>query len=171
MLRNLELKDAKAMYETICDTNVNAYMNIDGSKSSIENCENYIINANANSNFKHFAIVDEKDNWVGTISLKNIDFDVKQAEYAIITSSKVHGKGYALTATKELLDYAFNKLGLNRVYLDVVKENVRANKFYLKCGFKLEGTFRQAILIKGKVYDLNWYSILKSDYEEGVKID
>ena len=171
MLRSLELRDAKAMYEAMCDTNVNAYMNIDGSKSSIENCENYIKNANANPNFKHFAIVDDCDNWVGTISLKNIDNEVKQAEYAIITSTKVHGKGYALKATKELLSYAFNTLNLNRVYLDVLKDNIRANKFYLKCGFKLEGTFRQAIFIKGQIYDLNWYSILKSDYEEGEKID
>lgn len=164
MLRSLEIRDAKAMYETMCDTNVNAYMNIDGSKSSIENCENFIKNANANSNYKHFAIADEDDNWVGTISLKNIDRVVKQAEYAIITSSSVHGKGYAAKATKDLLDYAFNNLNLNRIYLDVLKDNVRANKFYVKCGFRLEGTFRQAIYIKGALYDLNWYAMLKDDY-------
>ena len=166
MLRDLELRDAKRMYEAMCDSNVNAFMNIDGSKSSISSCENYIKNANANHNFKHFAIADESNNWVGTVSLKNIDNTVKQAEYAIITSTDVHGKGYAYKATMELLDYAFNKLGLNRIYLDVLKDNIRANKFYLKCGFKLEGTFRQAIYIKGNIYDLNWYSILKSDFNE-----
>lgn len=164
MLRNLELRDAKRMYETMCDTNVNALMNIDGSKSSIENCENFIKNANANPNFKHFAIVNENDDWVGTVSLKNIDSIVKQAEYAIITSSKVHGRGYALSATREILDYGFNILGLNRIYLNVVDDNIRANKFYLKCGFTFEGKFRKSIMIKNKIYDLNWYSILKEDF-------
>ena len=163
MLRDLELRDAKAMYETMCDTNVNAFMNIDGAKSSLKSCENFIKKANANPNFKHFAITDDEDIWVGTISLKNIDNEVNQAEYAIITSSKVHGKGYAYNATKELLNYAFNDLNINRIYLNVLKDNIRANKFYLKCGFKLEGTFRQAIFVKGRIYDLNWYSIIKSD--------
>lgn len=164
MLRDLELRDAKRMYEAMCDSKVNAFMNIDGSKSSIENCENFIKEANLNSNSKHFAITDEDNNWIGTVSLKNIDKIVRQAEYAIITSSKVHGKGYAYKATIELLNYAFNNLNLNRIYLDVLEDNVRANKFYLKCGFKLEGTFRQFIFVKGKIYDLNWYSILKSEF-------
>ena len=114
MLRKLELKDAKNMYETMCDSNVNSYMNIDGSKSSIESCENYIKNAESNPKFKHFAIVDDNDEWVGTISLKNIDDVVKQAEYAIITSSKVHGKGYAFLATKELFEFAQRGLKLRK---------------------------------------------------------
>ncbi len=164
MIRTLKLEDASEMYQTLCDQKVNQYMNIDGKNSSVELCKDYIKKANKSLDCKHFAIVDEEDNWIGTISLKNIDHKVGQAEYAIITSSKVHGKGYAFHATFELLEYAFDVLKLNRVYLNVVSDNLRANQFYKKCGFVLEGTFRKAIYIKGHIYDLNWYSMLRQDY-------
>lgn len=164
LIRKLILKDALPMLQCMKDENVNHFMNIDGKNMKLEDCEKFI-HGSFNDKNQHFAIVDEADNWCGTISLKNIDYKVNQAEYAIITSSSVHGKGYALVASKELLDYAFYELKLNRVYLDVLKENVRANRFYEKVGFKYEGCFRESILIKNQIYDLNWYSMLKSDYD------
>ncbi len=163
MIRRLELKDAEAMLACLKDSDVNHFMNIDGSKMAVSDCEEYIKKTWDDERNHHFAITDEKDNWVGTISLKNIDKVANQAEYAIITSSSVHGKGYAFSATKEIIEYGFEKLGLNRIYLNVVDENIRANKFYKKVGFVYEGCFREAIYIKGKIYNLNWYSILKND--------
>lgn len=166
MLRQLKDEDYILMHKCMSDPNVNKYMNIDGSKMRPEDCLSFINKTRNDANSKHFAIINEEDRWVGTISLKNIDYRVKSAEYAIITSSDAHGKGYAYEATKEILRYAFNDLQLNRVYLDVLVENVRANKFYKKIGFVLEGTFRQAIEIKGNIYDLNWYSLLKDEFIE-----
>ena len=55
-------------------------------------------------------------------------------------------------------------MGLNRIYLNVVKDNARANAFYKKIGFVFEGCSREEILIKGKKHDLNWYSFFKDDY-------
>ena len=166
MLRKLELKDASLMYQTISDESVTKYMNISGKDNSIERCENFIRSSWDDLDNVHFAITDEDDSWVGTISLKHIDRDVNQAEYAIVTSGQVHGKGFAFKATQELLDYAFNVLKLNRVYLNVLTTNARANKFYLKCGFVLEGTFRESINVKGQINDLNWYSMIRKDYEK-----
>lgn len=165
MLRELKDKDYVLMHKCMSDPNVNRYMNIDGSKMKPEDCLLFIHKTRENNTSKHFAIVDDNDNWMGTISLKNIDEKTKSAEYAIITSSDAHGKGYAYNATLDILKYAFEEINLNRVYLDVLVDNVRANKFYQKCGFVFEGTFRQAIEIKGNIYDLNWYSMLKSDYD------
>ena len=160
MLRQLKEKDAKAMLNCISDPSVNKYMNIDGSKMIVDDCLEFIKISLTCPTSKHFAIVDEYDNWVGTISLKNIDEVKKEAEYAIITDSNIHGKGYAYKATLELLDYAFNDLNLIRVYLNVVEDNVRANNFYHKCGFKLYKS-NTYIIIKGKEYKLNWYHITK----------
>ena len=166
MIRKLDLKDAEAMITCLKDSDVNYFMNIDGSKMVSTDCQEYIKKSWDDEKNYHFAIVDENDNWIGTISLKNIDKLAKQVEYASITSSSVHGKGYAFTATKEIIEYGFEKLGLNRIYLNVVDENIKANKFYQKVGFIFEGCFRKAICIKGRIYNLNWYSILKSDKKQ-----
>ena len=55
---------------------------------------------------------------------------------------------------------------LNRVYLNVLDENIRAIKFYEKLGFHYEGLFRQHLYIKDKVVSLRWYALLKREYEE-----
>jgi RimJ/RimL family protein N-acetyltransferase len=103
----------------------------------------------------HLAIVDEKDYYLGTISLKEIDHAAKNAEYAISTRASAHGTGAALQATREILRIAFEELHLDRVYLNVLDENSRANRFYQKCGFRYEGQFRDHLLIRGELKNLN----------------
>ena len=69
----------------------------------------------------HFAIVDDKnDEYLGTISLKHIDYKNHNAEYAISTRKKVRGSGIAQKSTELILDYAFNNLDLHKVYLNVL---------------------------------------------------
>lgn len=164
MIRKLEIKDAQLMLAAMSDDNVNHFMNIDGKKMKLDDCIKFIEKSKNDSINTNFAIVDESDSWVGTISLKNIDKTSMSAEYAIITSSSVHGKGYAKKATKEILNYAFNVLNLNRVYLNVSVENERANAFYKKVGFIYEGCSRKSHYIKGKLTSLNWYSLLKEEF-------
>lgn len=43
----------------------------------------------------HFAIVNEMDEYLGTVSLKDIDLENNSAEYAIATRKVVWGKGVA----------------------------------------------------------------------------
>ena len=47
----------------------------------------------------HMEIVDETDEYLGTISLRDIDLENMTAEYDITTRTKAHGKGFAFRAT------------------------------------------------------------------------
>lgn len=49
------------------------------------------------------------------------------------------------------------------MYLNVLEENVRANKFYVKCGFVLEGQFRDHLCLQGEYKNLNWYTMINPD--------
>lgn len=160
-LRQLDIKDAPAMQSCLNDKENTQYMLVGEKTFSLQDCEDFVKNSSSDQNNVHLAIVDENNEWVGTISLKHIDREVGQAEYAIITAKEVHGKGYAYKATMELLDYAFSSLKLQRVYLNVTSDNLRAINFYKRCGFVHEGTFRKAILIKGVLKDLEWFSVIK----------
>ena len=162
-MRHLELKDAKRMMICLNDKEVTRFMKIGERDFSIEDCKNYIKNCEKNKDTMHFAITDENDNWIGTVSLKNISN--KEAEYAIILSKTAHGKGYSQKSTKEILNFAFNNLNLNKVYLYVSTTNIRANKFYLKFGWKLDKTENSKELINGMPVTYNWYSISKNDKE------
>lgn len=109
---------------------------------------------------QHFAITDSKDEYMGTISLKHISEADHNAEYAIVTRKKAHGTGLAERATMEILKYAFNDLGLHRVYLTVLSDNIAARKLYENCGFDLEGELKDVIRLGGRYRDQACYAIL-----------
>lgn len=159
-LRNLEEKDAPLMLEWMHDPSIACFFRFDAMSMTEEKCIEYIRTANSDENSKHFAIADENDEYLGTISLKNIDKEKKEAEYAISMRKKAHGTGVAMVATKVILKIAFEELGLKRVYLNVLKENARANAFYHKAGFQFDYCEENAVEIHEEKKDLNWYSIL-----------
>jgi diamine N-acetyltransferase len=113
----------------------------------------------------HFAIANEEDEYIGTISLKNIDLKNKNAEYAISTRKKIHGKGVAKKATQMILYKAFHEYGLHRVYLNVLDENQAAIRLYEHSGFVYEGEFKQHLWIRGKYMNLRWYAMLKEEFD------
>lgn len=114
----------------------------------------------------NYACVDDDDNYLGTISLKNIDYENKNAEYAISFMEEAQGTGAALYATKEILKLAFNDLKLKKVYLDVLETNTRANAFYKKVGFIYEGKFEKHILKNNQFIDLYWYRMFAEEFNQ-----
>lgn len=154
-LRNLDEKDASFMLEWMHDPTINCFFRFDASKASLEDCLAFIRSSNDDKNSRHFAIVDENDEYLGTISLKNITD--KDAEYAISMRKKAHGTGAALDATEQILSYAYSTLKLEKVYLNVLERNERANAFYKKAGFKFWYQEREALTINNKSEHLNWY--------------
>lgn len=158
VIRKLEKRDAERMFLCLNDKDNLKYLTIGYKDFTLSDCETFI--GEERNNNLDFAIVDDADVWHGTISLKHIDLINKKAEYAIITDRSVHGTGLAKKATLALIEYAFDSLHLNKLYLNVVKENNRAASFYLKCGFKYVGLSRCSVLLGNKLYDLEWYELL-----------
>lgn len=164
-LRKLSVKDIPLIKEWMSDQSINSQFKTDFSVYTYDEIAKFIQDAQDFSSHRHYAIVDEKDEYLGTISLKEIDLINLKAEYAVVLRSKAIGTSAAKDATQKILDIAFNELKLNKVYLNVLATNLRANRFYQKFGFVFEGTFRQDLKIENEFYDLNWYSILKESYE------
>lgn len=137
ILRDLEQKDAEFMLEWMHDKNVYSQLGKDFSSMTIDNCRKFIESANKDKESgRHYAIIDENDEYMGTISMKNIDRVHKRAEYAISCRTKAIGKGFAKRASEEMFERAVSEYGLDMLYLDVYDYNVRAQKLYLKLGFE-----------------------------------
>lgn len=165
-LRELKAKDVNGMLSWMHDKEINSIFQCDFGSFTEEKVLNFINSSKSDADNVHFACVDDNDNYLGTVSLKHIDKDAKNAEYAISFCKAAHGTGASAFATKEILKYAFNELNLERVYLNVIGDNARANAFYKKFGFIYEGTFKKHILIGGILRDLNWYRMLKEEFTE-----
>ena len=104
----------------------------------------------------------------GTIGLLSIDTKNSKAEYYIAMGEvTLKGKGVSTQASKLILEYAFEVLGLNRVYLFTETENIPAQRLFEKVGFVKEGCIRSDIFSHGKFVDRYVYGITRTDFFEG----
>ena len=165
-LRKVKMADVPRILEWMVDPQVNQFFRFDPLTVTTESVEQFVQNAQDTEKNMHLAVVDDHNQYLGTVSLKEIDTINRSAEYAISMRKEAHGTGASTYATIEILRIAFFELNLNRVYLNVLPENIRANKFYEKIGFVYEGEFKEHMFIKGKIRDLKWYRMLKDEYIE-----
>lgn len=82
-----------------------------------------------------FSMIEKKTNeFIGNVEFFNRVFE--EAEWGIVITTKMQNKGYGKEALKRTVEYGFNELGLNRIYLGVYRDNPRAIHVYEECGFK-----------------------------------
>lgn len=108
----------------------------------------------------------EENKSLGTIGLDHIDFSNQTAEYGniLIGDQESAGKGYASEATRIILTYCFLRLNINKVYLKVLTENIKAIELYEKNGFVREGVLRDEHFDEGRFKDVVMMSILRKEY-------
>ena len=101
---------------------------------------------------------------IGSVFLKNIDMENRKAEYGIfIGEDDARGKGYGADATRLIVEYGFNTLGLQRIYLSVLSDNSAAIASYERTGFCREGLLRHDFFSRGQYHDVVLMAWLKDE--------
>ena len=116
-----------------------------------------------------FLICDADSTPVGTISLVDIDHRNQKAEFGrlLIASSVNRGKGLAMLASKQLLDFGRDQLNLTKIYLYVFGTNSRAIRLYKHLGFQAEGCFAGDIFSEGQWQDVVRMALIFEDNRTG----
>ncbi len=135
-LRRLQKKDASFMLEWMHDKNCTEGLHRDFQSMTINDCLCFIERAQTDESNVNLAVVDDNDEYMGTVSLKRINRESASAEFAIVLRTVAQGKGFAGFAMREIIKIAFEEEGLNTVYWNVYKNNVRANRCYQKNGYE-----------------------------------
>ena len=96
--------------------------------------------------------------------LQDLDADNQSMCFRIALGGAADfGRGYGTEATRLLLDYAFDVVGVHRVTLEVFDFNTRAQRVYEKCGFVREGVQREALYWHGQWHDTIDMAVLAGD--------
>jgi len=83
-----------------------------------------------------FAIDDIDGRHIGNCMYYEVDDDRRQAKLGIIIGEREYwGRGYGTDAVNTLVSHIFEKTKLDRIYLDTLEWNVRAQRCFEKCGF------------------------------------
>lgn len=169
LLRELKDEDAAGMLEWMQDPRIRKNFRFAAADYGQEDVLAFIRSAEhvpGDGKSMHYAVTEGGGEYLGTASLKNLDLTARNAEYAIVLRKKAQGRGIASAATKEILRVAFYEIGLERVYLNVLRENRQAIRLYERCGFVYEGEFRNHLFLEGEFRMLKWYGILKEEHEK-----
>ena len=135
-LRPLNINDAELMLEWMHDHELVKDLHRNFEKLTIDDCKVFIKKANETIEDKHYAVAEDDETYVGTVSLKNIDKRLKCAELGIVMRRSSHGKGAAQYAVNEIIRIASEDFEINKVYWCVSVNNDRALRFYDKMGFE-----------------------------------
>lgn len=101
---------------------------------------------------------------VGSIGLVRIDKDHQLAEIGYWLRQDYQGKGIITKACKTLIDYVFRYFTLNRLEIKVAKPNHKSQAIPLRLGFRHEATLREALYMHDQFFDLELFSMLKSEW-------
>ena len=71
------------------------------------------------------------------------------------------------SSVEALIDYAFNKIGINRIQIRVAIKNIPSRSIPERLGFSLEGIERDGeLLVDNQFTDIAVYSLLKREYNK-----
>lgn len=109
-------------------------------------------------------ILEQNNNKLGLVQLVSIDFIHRKAEFTIMIDPNHQGHGYASTATRLAVDYAFSNLNLHKLYLIVDEMNEKAIHIYKKTGFHEEARLKDEYFINGTYHHVVVMSMFEDDY-------
>src|SRR4030095_11245346 len=114
-----------------------------------------------------FAIIErESKRHIGNTALHKIDPLRRSAVFGIVIGvPSCWGQGYGTEAPRLVVDYAFRRLNLHRIELEVAASHAIARRAYERVGFLTEGTRRDAMFVDGHHADALVMAILRPEWE------
>ncbi|WP_094229126.1 GNAT family N-acetyltransferase [Methanolobus psychrotolerans] len=116
-----------------------------------------------------FAIVElENKQLLGACGLCYIDWINKNADFSIYIGADglYIDDEFALDAGHIMARYAFEELGLHRLWAEIYDFDDLKALFFKKMGFKLEGRHRETHWSEGKWHDSLFYSMLHGELDK-----
>lgn len=164
-IRQFEKSDIPKKVEWVNNPENNQFLHYD-IPLSVEKTERWF-DSHLGEETRFDAVIEADGLPVGTIGLLSIDRKNSKAEYYIAMGETAYKrKGVAKEASRLLLQYGFEKLGLNRIYLFTETGNIAAQRLFERVGFQPEGTIREDIMRNGNYVDRIMYGYLKSGYRK-----
>lgn len=163
LLRPLDLAFLAQTWDTVRDPEIRRYTHTHA-EFTRDGIERHLRELPHRADRADWAITGDEGRYLGEVVLQDLDEpNLTMAFRIALAGPHAFGHGYGTAATRLVLDFAFDVVGLHRVELDVVAYNARARRVYEKCGFVVEGIARSAIHWDSAWHDNLLMAVLDSD--------
>jgi ribosomal-protein-serine acetyltransferase len=168
-LRSLTLDDAQEFFKLVYRNrrHIGEWMFWVGDDYSLADAEAHIRialeKAAANNGFEVGIWFDSQ--LAGCVRYNYIDWAHRNTELGYWLGADFQGQGLATTACRAMTDYAFKTLGLNRVEIRCMSENLRSRRVPERLGFTQEGVLRQVRWRRDHFDDHVVYGMLAAEWQ------
>ena len=163
LLRKVNKDDAFDIFEFASDRQVTKYT-FWNTHQSIEDTEKFISFLITPNNVAWAIVLKESEQVIGYCFFHSLERDHKKAEIAFGISREYWAQGYATEATREVLNYGFEKGKLRRIEGTCMLENLASCRVMEKLGMKFEKIIQNARQKNGVFYDLNLYILSSHEH-------
>lgn len=130
---------------------------------SLQDAHDFISHCQVHSPPLNMAII-HKEKLSGAIGLvTQTDVYTGSAEIGYWLGEPYWNRGIMTRALQLMVEYAFNTLGLRRIFTGVYEYNTASMRVLEKAGFQKEGISKKAIIKNGEVWDEHRFAILASE--------
>jgi RimJ/RimL family protein N-acetyltransferase len=112
-------------------------------------------------------VLRESDELVADVSLLWASEIHRQGELGFLVHPLHHGKGYATEASRPVLGFAFETLGLHRVVGRLEQRNTPSARVLEKLGMRLQAHLVENEWVKGEWQSELVYAILEREWRDG----
>ena len=165
-LRRMVIEDALTIYKwrTSKDVAINFPS---GGDISINDHTDWMDHTLNNENSYYWIVTGDNGVSVGVIWLENVSVVHRHAEFGFyLGDMKQRNTGLMAEAEYLLLDAAFNRLQLKKVYCESLEYNRRVLSQHKRFGFKEDGRLRSHVFKNDCFHDVVVMSILDTEFEE-----
>jgi len=102
---------------------------------------------------------------IGYLCVKTIDYHISKCELGYFIDEDFQGKGITSKMVSDALDFCFNELMMNKVFICTSEVNLASQRIALKHNFKQEGILRDEFRNgDGELQNTVYFGLLKSEY-------
>lgn len=125
------------------------------------------LNKEKNNDGFYFYARDIKTNdLIGYLCVKTIDYRISKCELGYFVDEDYQGKGITSKLVAVALDFCFNTLKMNKVFICTSEINLASQRIALKHNFKQEGILRDEFRNgDGELQNSVYFGLLKSEYK------
>ena len=109
----------------------------------------------------------ETNNLIGYSLIKKIDLTISKCEFAYFIDKDFEGKGITSTVVSQTIDFCFNELKMNKIFICTSKINFGSQQIAIKNSFQQEGVLREEFKNgDGILEDIIYFGLLKKEYKQ-----
>jgi len=106
----------------------------------------------------------ENDEYIGNIGLHSLKRPNRSGMIGYWLAKKSQGRGIITDCVRELINYGFSNLDLNRIYIHCSFDNTKSRAIPERLGFIQEGILQDGEYLYGVFHDLVVYGMVKRNW-------